>query len=150
MTGTRARTAGVSAPAVRGDPPWARLLRPDGSVIVPATIAGELLRALTRDLAAQARANGGHPSPGARALLYALLEAAQHADTDSGSDVGTHQPPSTTVELTAHQVARHLGCSPEYVRRLARTGQLRARRAGRVWLIDSASFDAFRRGHPPA
>ncbi|WUQ57126.1 helix-turn-helix domain-containing protein [Streptomyces virginiae] len=50
------------------------------------------------------------------------------------------------MELTAEQAALLLGCSTEYVRRLARTGRVLARRAGPAWLIDPASLDAYRKG----
>ncbi|WP_328488237.1 helix-turn-helix domain-containing protein [Streptomyces zaomyceticus] len=51
-----------------------------------------------------------------------------------------------TVELTAHEAALLLECSPEYARRLARTGRLLARRAGTTWLINPTSLDNYRKG----
>ncbi|MFH9012655.1 helix-turn-helix domain-containing protein [Streptomyces sp. NPDC017943] len=132
------------------DPGIARLLRPDGSVMVPASVAGEVLRALVRDLTARARADGGEVSPGARRVLHAL-----HAAAVQGQGAGPAFVPETpaltaaSVELTARQVAEILGCSAQYARTLARSGRVRARRAGPAWLIDSASLDAYRTGRSP-
>ncbi|WP_371588272.1 helix-turn-helix domain-containing protein [Streptomyces virginiae] len=134
------------AAAVSAGPETGGLLRPDGSVVIPAAAAHEVLRALVRDLTARARADGGEVSPGARRLLYALHEAANRAEREASSAAGTPTPGSGTVELTAEQAALLLGCSTEYVRRLARTGRVLARRAGPAWLIDPASLDAYRKG----
>lgn len=125
----------------------ARLVRADGAVVVPAHVAGEVLRALVRDLTTRVRADGGEVSPAVRQLLYALHDAAQTpATTAPSSGDGTPPASPATVELTAHQAALLLECSPEYARRLARTGRVRARHVGPAWLIDSASLDAYRKG----
>ncbi|MFC8715803.1 helix-turn-helix domain-containing protein [Kitasatospora sp. NPDC057198] len=50
------------------------------------------------------------------------------------------------MELTAPEAAELLACSPEYVRRLARTGRLVGRRAGWAWLINRDSLDTYRHG----
>ncbi|ULR50593.1 helix-turn-helix domain-containing protein [Streptomyces deccanensis] len=127
------------------DPTVAALLRPDGSVIVPASVAGDVLRALVRDLTARIRADGGEISPRIRALLYAL-HAADQQDTP-GFPTETPTAPADTVELGMREVAALLECSPQYARRLARNGSLPARRAGRIWLVDPTALDAFRKGH---
>lgn len=117
---------------------------------MPPSVAGEVLRALMRDLTVRMRADGGEVSPAVRQLLYALHAAdEQHARQPAGSAAGTPTVRPATVELTAQEVAELLECSPEYARRLARSGRLRARRAGPVWLVDSASLDAYRRGDTP-
>jgi excisionase family DNA binding protein len=132
------------------DPGIARLLRPDGSVTVPASVAGEVLRALVRDLAGRTRADGGEVSPQARRVLYALHAAAVRGDqTEPGSSGGTPERPPATLELTVCEAAHAMRCSPSYARRLARSGRVRARRAGPVWLIDAASLDAYRTGSTP-
>lgn len=123
------------------------LIRPDGSVVVPASVAGEVLRALVRDLTARVRADGGEVSPGVRRLLHALHTADQRPDpaaSGPSSDPGTTQPAWANVEITAGEAAALLGCSAEYVRRLARTGRFQARRIGAVWLINSADLDRYR------
>ncbi|WP_432104897.1 helix-turn-helix domain-containing protein [Streptomyces sp. bgisy091] len=43
-----------------------------------------------------------------------------------------------------------LGCTPEYVRRLARTGRLPAHRVGVVWTIHPQDLDAYRYGRQEA
>ncbi|MFE1250505.1 helix-turn-helix domain-containing protein [Streptomyces sp. NPDC058741] len=132
------------------DPGVARLLRPDGSVMVPASVAGEVLRALVRDLVGRARADGGEVSPQARRVLYALHAAAvQDESTGPAFAPETRARSAASVELTARQVAEILGCSAQYARSLARSGRVRARRAGPAWLIDSASLDAYRTGRSP-
>lgn len=51
---------------------------------------------------------------------------------DNESDSGT----PGTVEVGVTEMARYLGCSPQWVRHLCRTGRLPARRIGRRdWLI---------------
>ncbi|MEV4863097.1 helix-turn-helix domain-containing protein [Streptomyces ossamyceticus] len=129
------------------DPAVARLLRPDGSVIVPAAVAGDVLRALVRDLTTRVRTDGGEVSPHVRQLLYALHTADQQQPAP-GFPTETPRVPAATVELGMREVAALLECSPQYARRLAREGRLTARRTGRIWLVDRASLDAFRRGQP--
>ncbi|GGV83862.1 hypothetical protein GCM10010294_60900 [Streptomyces griseoloalbus] len=137
--------------AMQPDPGVARLLRPDGSVMVPPSVASEVLRALMRDLLDRTRADGGELSPEARRVLHALHAAAVRGEPHppAGSSGGTPQQPAATVELTAAEAAHAMRCSPSYARRLARSGRVRARRAGPVWLIDSASLDAYRTGSTP-
>ncbi|HEY9475776.1 MAG TPA: helix-turn-helix domain-containing protein [Mycobacteriales bacterium] len=127
------------------------LVRPDGSVVVPGSVAGEVLAALVRDLTARIRADGGEVSPAARRVLYALHSAAQcHdqvPDERPGSGVGTVGARRVMVEpLTAADAAGMLECSTGYVRRLCRTGRLTARRTASVWLIDPVSLDAYAKG----
>ncbi|MFD5105714.1 hypothetical protein [Streptomyces cinereoruber] len=127
----------------RPDPAVSRLLRPDGSVTVPAAVAGEVLRALLRDLAAQRHTDGGEVSNDARRVLHALHAASVRS---AGFAPESPAPATATVEVTAHQAAELLGCSPQYARHLARVGRVRARRAGPLWLLDRASLDAYRTG----
>jgi excisionase family DNA binding protein len=119
------------------------LLLPDGTVLIPPDVARELLRPLVLGLAARCRADGTALSPRTVRLLHALHNSAEH-ETGSGSGTITAQP--ATVELTAPEAAELLACSPEYVRRLARAGRLVGRRAGRAWLIDRESLNAYRHG----
>lgn len=119
---------------------------PDGSVIVPAALAGPVRRILIRDLAQHIRTDGGAPTTAVRQLVYALARAEHHAQADTdGSDTGTPPPAPATVEISTTAAAVVLGCSESYVRRLCRSGRLHGRRAGRrTWLIDRASLDAWR------
>jgi excisionase family DNA binding protein len=122
----------------------------DGSVVVPASLAGSVRRILVRDLAQHIRSDGGAPSVGARQLLYALARAeARHelgrGHSNDGSDSGTTDQAGHTLELSTQQVAEAIGCSASFVRRLCRSGLLNGRRAGRrTWLVDAASLDAYR------
>ncbi|WP_411146989.1 hypothetical protein [Streptomyces sp. x-80] len=127
-----------------------RLLRADGSVIVPAAVAGDVLRALIRDLTARVRADGGEVSPGIRGLLYALHTAAQRADAFDlvtapfeSAATGTPARPSGTVAVA--DAAALMGCTPRYVRTLIADGRLTAERVGaRVWAIDPTTLDHYR------
>lgn len=94
-------------------------------------------------LAARVRADGVPLSPRTLAFLRALHNTAEQPP---GSDAGTRPPHSATVEITAHQAAELLACSPEFVRRLARLGRLDGHKAGPVWLINRASLDVYRYG----
>jgi hypothetical protein len=106
----------------------AGLLREDGSVIVPATAAPEVLRYLRRALVDEARANGSQPSPAARALLDALYAAAHPATADEALPI-----PAGSASVA--EVAERMGCSTRWVRHLLATGQLHGRKAGGVWLV---------------
>jgi excisionase family DNA binding protein len=87
-------------------------------------------------------------------VLYALHEAAQHPTTptvERSSDIGTSPGPAATVEeVTVDEAAALLGCTPGYVRRLARAGTLAGRRHGaRTWALDRAALDAYRHRSTP-
>lgn len=124
------------------------LVLPDGSVLIPPDVARELLRPLVLGLATRCRADGINLSPRTIGLLHAPHNSAEH---QGSSGTGTPDPGPATVELTAPEAAELLACSPEYVRRLARTGRLSGRRAGRAWLINRDSLNTYRHGdhHAP-
>ncbi|WP_409473120.1 helix-turn-helix domain-containing protein [Streptomyces sp. HC307] len=151
------RTSGapMSSPAE----PALDLIQTDGSVIIPPTIAGDVLRALVRDLTARVRADGGEVAPGVRRLLYALHTAAQHAEhrteiehiSDNGTAPNMTDTVATSTEVSVQEAAALLGCAAEYVRRLARHGAFTARRIGaRTWAIDRAALDHYRHGRTAA
>lgn len=128
-------------------PPGAHgLVREDGSVVVPPALAGEVLRRLLRDLTAEMQANGGRLSPQVYRLLWAL-RGAQDADekgytltcTPGGSAAGTRVAGAAIVEISTAEAARRMGCSESYARRLARSGQVPARKVGTQWLITPAA-----------
>jgi excisionase family DNA binding protein len=124
-------------------PPGARrLVREDGSVVVPPALAGEVLRCLLRDLSSRVRADGGELSAGVRELLWGLHAAATEAEQQTSSVSGTLEAAAARVEIGISDAAQRLGCSPEYARRLARRGRLSARRVGRTWLVDAAALAA--------
>lgn len=119
----------------------ARLLRADGSVVIPAEVAGDVLRRLARDVAAEVRAHGGTPTGATYRVLWALY-AASRAEDEKGAQ--TVRFPAETpaaggaiVEISANEWAQLHGCSPQYARRLAKAGRVPARRVGREWLISN-------------
>lgn len=125
------------------------LIQPDGSVVVPAAVADDMLRLLVSGLTAQVRsAHGGGVSPQARRVLYALHKAAQRHEAEHMSDVGTLPPTSSTIEMSVAEAARRMECSTRHVRRLLATGRITGRRLSpRLWLVDEASLDDYRRGN---
>jgi len=127
------------------------LVRADGSVTVPPSLAGEVVRILAAHLDARVRTDGGELSSGARRLLVELQAAADHAEQGPGPAVppsaatGTTTPATATVEVTVNEAAALMECSPRWVRALIASGRLPARRAGeRLWLIDAAALDHHR------
>ncbi|MFI6331906.1 helix-turn-helix domain-containing protein [Micromonospora chersina] len=118
---------------------------------MPAHLAGAVRRILVRDLAQHVRADGGAPTAGVRALLYALARA-EH-DHDQAADrfaTETTEAAGPMVEISTDDAAALLECSPQHVRRLCRSGGVSARRAGRrAWLIDAADLDRYRHRRTP-
>ncbi|MGW6584437.1 helix-turn-helix domain-containing protein [Streptomyces globisporus] len=119
-----------------------RLLREDGSVVIPAVLADPVLRILLRDVSARVAVDGGKVAPGVSGLLWALKAAADQAEAEAGSAPGTPAVPPVSVEISTAEAARELGCSEGYVRRLARAGRLRGRKVGPVWLVAEAAIVA--------
>ncbi|WP_329220281.1 helix-turn-helix domain-containing protein [Streptomyces microflavus] len=119
-----------------------RLLREDGSVLIPAALAGPVLRVLLRDLGARFHVDNGRVSPSVVGLLWALAEAADRVEVEEGSGPGTPAERPVSVEISTAAAARELGCSESYVRRLARAGRLRGRKVGSVWLVAEAAIVA--------
>ncbi len=134
----------------RPDTEAEHLTRADGAVIVPAAVAGDVLRALVRDLTARVRADGGEVTPGIRRLLYALHTAAQHADAfDSATapfdSSATGTPPRTSGTVSVAEAAALMGCTTRHVRTLIAAGRLPAERVGaRVWAIDADGLNHYR------
>ncbi|MGA5108698.1 helix-turn-helix domain-containing protein [Streptomyces pseudogriseolus] len=117
---------------------------------IPRSAARALERILSAGLTAAYRADGGRPTPEAERILRELHNAA-HGHRSSVP--GTPPAAPATVDhgfagcvLSAGEAAALLGCTPEYVRRLARTGRLRAHRVGGVWAVRPEDLDAFRYG----
>ncbi|MFJ3088922.1 helix-turn-helix domain-containing protein [Streptomyces sp. NPDC086838] len=81
-------------------------------------------------------------APGVPSLLWALKAAAERAEAEGGSALGTSAVPPVSVEISTAEAARELGCSEGYVRRLARAGRLRGRKVGPVWLVAEAAIVA--------
>ncbi|MBK6040825.1 helix-turn-helix domain-containing protein [Streptomyces sp. MBT55] len=119
-----------------------RLLREDGSVLIPAVLADPVLRILLRDVSARVAVDGGKVAPGVSGLLWALKAAADQAEAEAGSAPGTPAERPVSVEISTAEAARELGCSEGYVRRLVRAGRLRGRKVGPVWLVAEAAIVA--------
>lgn len=113
--------------------------------------AAEAADGLTALLRVVVRAGG---RPNVPSVVVELLSAlhAQAVAHERGSVAGTVAVQGETMVgveqglLASREAARRAGCSAEYVRRLARTGRISARRAGREWLIAPASLDEHFRG----
>lgn len=109
-------------------------LRPDGSAVVPAEIAADLMRIVVLGLSARVKADGGHVSPQARTILFALHQAAQrHEEAVTAPPAG----PQPAGSLSVAEAAEVMGCSTRWVRQLLKLGRLPGRRSGGVWLVDS-------------
>jgi excisionase family DNA binding protein len=149
-TQTATARAGDVVSAAGVPPGVASLLREDGSVVVPASVAREVLRALVRDLTARVRADGGEVSPDVRRVLWALHEAAQRADEPgrvSSADAGSSRVRTDAAGyVTVAVAARRLECSPRWIQRLARGGRIEAVRAGPVWLVSETALERHRKG----
>ncbi|AYF31471.1 hypothetical protein CSH63_29300 [Micromonospora tulbaghiae] len=125
----------------------AGLLRPDGAVLVPGEVAGELLAAAVRDMTARARRDGLSVSPRAVVVLQALHVAAERHDTDRFANEPPPRP-AAKVEIDSEDAAQRMGCTAQHVTRLCRAGRITGRQVGRVWLIDRASLDSYRFRRP--
>ncbi|MEU0219420.1 helix-turn-helix domain-containing protein [Streptomyces sp. NPDC006265] len=119
------------------------------SLLLPLVAVPVLEDLLARHLVAAYRTSGGRPAPAAQRALHVLHEAAQ----GRSSVPGTSTPAPARVDhgfaervLSAREAAAVLGCTAEYVRRLARTGHLRAHRVGGVWAVRPQDLDAYRYG----
>ena len=69
-----------------------------------------------------------------------------YMDNEGGSEKGADEVLKERL-LTTKEAAAYLGYHPEYLRELARTGQIRARRTGHsgrgVWRFAREDLDAF-------
>lgn len=112
------------------------------SDLLQGQVAREVLNVLVRGLTVHVRSDG-HPVPTwAQPVCQALAEVAELPCPAVGSATGT-APESLEASTWApvDEAADLAGCSAAYVRRLARSGRVRARRVGsRSWLIDIESL----------
>lgn len=120
----------------------------DGCVPVPAHLAGPVRDLLVTAAWDLAKTNGGSVHADLRRLIEQLHRADQRrgqAAVQPGPDSGTSDAAPGRLEVSTTDAAHAMGCSVEYVRRLARSGRINARRAGqRTWLI------TLREDHPDA
>ena len=117
------------------------IVRPDGSLITTPEIWGAVSVYVSRRVREDATTRGRPYSP----MLLALIDAtAEAAHLMSVVEVPSSEPrtgPVGKVEITPAEAAARMGCSTEYARRLARRGDIRARKIGRNWLIDADDID---------
>jgi excisionase family DNA binding protein len=113
----------------------AGLLRPDGSVVVPAGLAAAVLRLLALELAGEVRATGGTLTPGAADLLRALHEASQRPQAAASLVTTGREPLADADGCSVAEAAAQMGCSRQWVRYLLAAGRLPGRRSGGVWVV---------------
>ena len=130
-------------------PEYARLVRSDGSVVVPAGVADAVVRLLVLGLTEAQHANaGGRVSPQMMDVLHALNAAAIREDEMSarGRDYSSSGKINVSVQnlLTPQEAAALLQCTDRQVRRLCEQGKLPARKLGQHWLIAEPDLDKYR------
>lgn len=116
------------------------------SVVIPDSLAGDVLRRIMRDLEREIRGNGGEVTAAARELLWALHYADQRHQQETRSSERTDSAEVGSVEIGTADAAARMGCSQEWVSRLVRSGRVRGRIVGRVLLVEAASLDEYRFG----
>lgn len=126
----------------------AGLVRPDGTVLVPARVAERMLRVLVLGLSDDRRRNaGGRLDPEFVKVLHALQAAASREDSRLSSDVGTMDGESVSVALgrcTASQAAALLECTTRWVTKACVEGRLPGQKVGSIWLIEREAVEAYR------
>lgn len=118
-------------------------VRSDGSIVSSSEVWGWVSARVSKLARQDARLNGSF-SPLLLELVDATGRAAHCAEDAQVVEVPSAEPVVGLVarmELSPDEVAKRMGCSAEYVRRLARNGRLEARRVGRSWLIDESQID---------
>jgi hypothetical protein len=117
----------------------AGLLSPDGSLIVPAGLAADVLRRLVRDMSNEAYMLGVVASPAAQRLLYEL-DAAARRYRDQAAEPAADPAPIEAV--TVRDMAERMGCSVQWIRQQLKTGRLTGRKSGRVWIVYTGPREA--------
>ena len=118
------------------------LLRPDGSVVVPAAVVPWLEVQLREQL----RKARGNPSSSAVTLLKALTSAAE--DFEAGSFSGTTSRPAGRIELeksfiTSAQAAELTERSERGIRKACERGRLPALKVGNLWHISPKNLESY-------
>lgn len=111
--------------------------------VLAGEVADAVLGALIRDLTQRVRVDGGSVPSWVFPVCEALQEASGRARVVTlprGSAAGTVGVTVDSLLKPVGEAADLVGVSPEYVRRLCRTGRVRCHRAGREWLVDIESL----------
>lgn len=128
-------------------------LREDGSVVLPAAFLSLLATLLQARLREDYRRHGAWRSGGLD-VVHVLAKAAtvQIAFPNGVPLAELHGDPSVNMSsvisrsvpeqqpLSVAEAAERRGCSEPLVRRMCRTGALRAHKTGRDWMIDPEQF----------
>lgn len=118
-------------------------LRPPEPTL-PVTIDRGALRAILLLAAEGAKSSSAHLTPRTSEAWSILASSA----TGNGPAIIRIGSPSVEIPggwMTAAAAARVMRCSDRHVRELARRGAVLARRHGKVWMIDRASAENWRR-----
>lgn len=101
------------------------------TVVVPRDVAEDVLRLLSVAIVRLPRETGGQLSPRAREIFDAFYGAVRRDEIPKGA-----RPAEVAHSaLSVAEAAEVRGCSPEYMRRLCRTGRVPARRSAAGWLV---------------
>jgi excisionase family DNA binding protein len=129
---------------------YARL---DGAVVVPARVAGDLMRLLTLGVT-EGRRRGIPVNTEMMVVLDAIQSAAIAEDSRSGSVVGTMVGDPVSLEMTdeplvtSGQAALRLGCTARAITKAIACGRLLGRKVGNQWLIAEHDLETYRYGRP--
>ena len=82
-------------------------------------------------------------SPGLTAYISNPSDASSRNEVGGG---GFHQPAPFEPVLTSEEAARLLNIHPKTLQRMARKGQVPARRIGDLWRFRASELDAWFRG----
>jgi excisionase family DNA binding protein len=108
--------------------------------VVAGPVARWVGRSLVRDIGNQYRQHNQRPPRWAQEVLDALAQAVESPSTAGGFASATAPATLEAHRITVPAAARETGLSEQYIRRLAKSGRIRARRAGRDWQIDLESL----------
>ena len=115
-------------------PDPAELVASDGSVTVPADIAGEVLKFMVFAVTERSRATGTMPTSRAFRFLEALNVGRQRHEA-GGAPPDTPPAAPDPVGRSVSEVAEERGCSESYVRRLLTAGRLPGRKTRGGWIV---------------
>lgn len=134
---------------------YLHLIRADGTVVVPGSVAEPILRLIVSGLTQSVTGNGGggRLSSDTIGVLSALNAAAAREEERSSSAAGTVVADSGIIgsrsdagRVTATEAAALLGCTDRAIRKACTEGRLPAVKLGNAWFIDAQDLDRHRFG----
>ncbi|MGW5743835.1 hypothetical protein [Amycolatopsis sp. NPDC003861] len=114
-------------------PDVAALVAPDGSVTVPADLAGEVLKFMVFAFTEHTRTTGAMPTSRAVRFLRALDVGRQRHENGGTPPDSPPAAPGRSVR----EVADEMGCTPQRVRQLLAAGRLPGRKTRGGWIVYS-------------